>query len=261
MIVWIAVPALAATFSVSEPVCTIAMQQTFRPAAPLLLTLRATPDSVLVGYYPRPGLLRRAIGVRDSVAVFGQVFDLVQADGSRVAALNGHRRAVLVWWRVNPGCGRYPPGPAVGADVKDLFLIAEAPDRNAPAGSSSSAVKGARLRPVAEWIAGTPTFDVEVGAWLYSPTIPRPRNAEFAALRMMSVGEYKELLALLPLQDGSDTEEEVAFERLLAWGSARPERWSMYPAFVHLCSASVSLSPVPLADPPCRPPIPRGSQP
>jgi hypothetical protein len=86
-----------------------------------------------------------------------------------------------------------------------------------------------------------PTLDVTAGSLMHSPNGPRPANAPVTAMqRALSVPEYREFFALLPVYGESYEQNLESWRQLLRWAAADPRRWSLYPASIALCLAQVN---------------------
>jgi hypothetical protein len=228
--------ALAASFYSPVPGCSIVIARSVRPSGTLQMTLRATPEMMpdRRRVAPLPSASdRRWISPWDTATVFGQVFELVQVEVSpRAARLRGHQRVVLVWWTHGPGCQRMPPLPRPRQNVDELFLLVR------PEAWDGAA---ANLRPDSLWIGGLPTFDLSAGAWTYSPQEPRPTNLDPSVQGVLTILEYRDYFAHLPLAGSSREAREASWRRLLEWAEADPRRWTLYPPAPELCAAVVNL--------------------
>jgi hypothetical protein len=228
----------------SETVCSLVQQRGIRPRGIVELTLRATPDSLRDGN--RPGVTDGQVGHRarltwDTAAVYAQVFELLRAEGD-LGPLQPRRyqRVALVWWRSGQQCQRVTPQPAVRPGVDELFLLARRVGSSVPDTGWFDAVY-TDLRPESQWIQGMPTFDISDGSWMYSPRYRRPANLPKAIQGDLTVAEYRDFFAHLPVAGASYEEQLASWRGLLRWGEADPRRWTLYPAALALCGAERNL--------------------
>ncbi|MDF2774150.1 MAG: hypothetical protein K0S86_3647 [Geminicoccaceae bacterium] len=235
---------LALTWVIAAPDsatrCSLFQQRSMRPRGIVELTLRATRDSVRDGYRPAAGAnetRHRARLAWDTAAIYAQVFELVRAEGD-LGSLQPRRgrRVALVWWRSGQQCQRITPEPAVRSDVDDLFLLARRADSSVPDTGWFDAVY-TDLRPERQWIQGMPTFDISEGAWMYSPRYRRPVNLPRPIRGDLTVAEYGDFFAHLPVAGASHDEQMARWRGVLRWGEADPRRWTLYPAALALCAA------------------------
>jgi hypothetical protein len=239
---------LALAWAIATPdaptICSPMQQRSLRPRAVLELLLRATPDSLPDGNRPTASAGETDHQVRlawDTVSVYAQVFELVRVDGDLgPLRLRRYRRVALVWWRLGQSCQRVTPKPAVQSDIDELFLLAR-PVGNGFADTAAFVAIVADLRPESQWIQRMPTFDISDGSWLYSPRHRRPVNLPNTIQGALTVAEYRDFFAHLPIAGTSYDEMSASWRGLLRWGEAEPRRWALYPAALELCAAERNL--------------------
>jgi hypothetical protein len=97
--------------ALERPACTVMLTWFERPAHTDYVVLRATPDSISDGTYYQgiPGISREPIRYARPVPVFGQVFQVITANGVHAESISAHGQAVVVWWGLGPSCQRMPP--------------------------------------------------------------------------------------------------------------------------------------------------------
>jgi hypothetical protein len=228
-----------AASATGAPRCTLMIIEGVRPGNAAQLVLKATPDSVSDGsWFPVFGDPKRVPQHQGQVPriVFGQVFDVVSESGLSAGMLSGARRVVIVWWEVTASCTRWFPLASLNQNVTDLFLPLKPRDGRRPPDELEYFRVG-ELRPREEWVSGLPTIDVAPGSLWYSPTARLPVNLEPPITRPMTVPEYLELYARLPVIGGDRTAWVESNARLLAWGDSLPELWRLHPSASVLCMA------------------------
>lgn len=193
------------------------------------VVVRATPDTLSVGVYyhvmTREGVSRiPAMPSQQGREVFGQVLELVSAYGPDADQLAGYRRIVAVWWAVESACLRWFPRSARRLATGEAFIL-QAP------------------RAATAWIGDMPTYDVDLRDYVFIPGANAGAGQASGAQRDMSARELAEMFPFLPTQEGLDRDRAEALAPILKWGSAKPERWRIYPANWILCNARLLATP------------------
>lgn len=222
--------------------CQLERTQSLRPGLVLELSVRATQDSVADSAAVRDlqATHSRTRRTSEGPPAFAQLFSIVRVEGDLdQASWRDHRRVAVVWWSLGPQCERSKPSPAVRDDVTELFLPALPSGRRDSAAEAAGSVVPV-LRPKSRWIGAMPTFDVAVGDWTYSPG--RSPAGATPSRGALSVAEYRELFARLPVVGAPPDERRSRALALLRWGDEDPRRWVRHPAASALCRAASSLA-------------------
>lgn len=192
------------------------------------LVVEPLADSVLVGEYFTlgPGELTTEPpypGVRGTL-VFGQLARVVTAQGLGHEFGSEPREVVLIWWDMAPSCARWPPGPALGAAPGEQLFIGLDPRRRS------------------EWIAGVPTFDIDVPddrvPGVYGPshtTLPAPPVD--APMPPLTAQEFAVAVMQLPTAASVRRDYEAARRSLLTWAERNPELAQRYPMADYVAAA------------------------
>ena len=245
---------LAVVVAREEALCSLIQSRGARPLNAIELSLRATTDSLLeiggtAAAISETGHRQRQ--PRDVEPVYAQVFQVDRIDGDREAFRSREfRRVAVLWWRLGMHCQRVSPKPAVRSDVRELFLPALQMARRDSLNETFGAFV-ADLRPESQWIGGMPTFDVTDGGWTYSPSERAPVNLP-PAQGTVTISEYRDLFAHLPIIGASYNNWQLSWRALLRWGDADARRWTLYPAGSLLCNAAASLGDSTLARERCQ---------
>src|SRR5690606_21207006 len=198
------------------------------PTPRVRLVVEPLADSVLVGEYFTfgPGELTTEApypGARGTL-VFGQLARVVTAQGLDRELGSEPREVVLIWWGMAPSCARFPPGRALGAAPGEQLFI------------------GLDPRPSSEWIAGAPTFDIDVPddrvPGVYGPshtTLPvPPANAPMPPL---TAQEFAVALMQLPTAASVRHDRDAARTSLITWAERNPEVARRYPIANYVAAA------------------------
>jgi hypothetical protein len=210
----------------SAPLCSIARTTLMTRLDPIsFAVLRATGDSVSDGNYyhlspDRSGRTPLSAGQRPTV-VYGQVFEVVAAEGAQEQALLAAGRVVLVWWRRGMSCEKFFPASAIFIPAGEALVLRES-------------------RPPAEWAGGLPTFDMmDMTDDLY-PSRREIVHGVRDSLPRMSILEFIDLYRQLPTPADHAANWRTAGDRLLRWGAADTLRWRKSPARELLCQAFIT---------------------
>lgn len=215
---------LAGAGTPPSPACTKGMVLWFeRDPEVGFVILRATTDSILDGEYFHEDRMPTKTPAQprgEARPVFGQLFEVVAVGEEQRDEVEGHERAVLVWWSVGLFCERWFPRRSREVTEGVELFVAKRP------------------RDPADWIDGIPTYDVEFGDWLYHAGERRPDDRTIGSL---TAAEYAELYELWP-EVGASRETAIAsLESIIRWGAAAPGRWDLWPARLVLCQAADRL--------------------
>ena len=224
----VAIPAITgelssrSTIAASTNVCTLAFGQRWyiNQTPRVRLVVEPLADSVLVGEYftlaPR-GLTTEPPypGARGTL-VFGQLARVVSAQGLDRELESDPREVVLIWWSMAPSCARMPPLRAQGAVPGEQLFI------------------GLEPRERSEWIAGIPTFDIDVRddhvPGVYGPSRPSPPLTPPAARQApLTAHEFAVAVMQLPTAALVRRDREAARRSLLTWAERNPDIAQRYP--------------------------------
>ena len=210
------------TLAASANGCTLAFEQRWYINQTPRVRLVAEPlaDSVLAGEYftlaPR-GLTTEPPypGARGTL-VFGQLARVVSAQGLDRELESDPREVVLIWWSMAPSCARMPPLRAQGAVPGEQLFI------------------GLEPRERSEWIAGIPTFDIDVRddhvPGVYGPSRPSPPLTPPAARQApLTAHEFAVAVMQLPTAALVRRDREAARRSLLTWAERNPDIAQRYP--------------------------------
>lgn len=191
----------------------------YRPADPPVLVVRATRDSVSDGRYVAVGngVQRASASAQFSRQVFGQVMNLVHAEGPDAALLRSSPKVVILWWGISLGCTVWFPHVNRDPSLGELFVLS-------------------RPRPKSEWINGLPTFDVHYADWVYNQRMENSRAPDSA----MTVTEYRKFFNALPI-DNSGADFLDNWKGILDWANSNPHLARKQPAAPIICAARTAF--------------------
>lgn len=188
----------------------------YRPANAPVLVVRPTRDSLSDGWYVASGngVQRAPTLAERKTEVFGQVMDLIDADGSNAALVKSSGKVVILWWSITPSCAVWLAKPNRQPALGELFVLA-------------------KPRPKSAWLNGLPTFDVHHADWVYNQRLENARAPDSA----MTVSEYRSFFNALPIKDSLSKESVIDWKRLSDWGNAYPQLARKMPARPLVCIA------------------------
>jgi len=192
----------------ARPIC--AVFQLVRDTSFTRVVGALSGDSVLAYRWPEEAnVMERALH-KDSGKTFARGFRVWSAEGPGAAAINrAHNRVLIVPWRTGDDCRRYAWT-----------------ERAYPIRPAESTFVAALLRPRQQWIAGSPTMDLDLDSFVYSPGLARQADTSYGgrpAPAYVSASVLAEAYRLLPARGTWGCTPRRALKPLRAWVGNHPD--------------------------------------